>query len=119
MAIIYSYMYFINEDFFKKIFGKKPNKKLKNINTYVNDIIQFLNENDIYDWDDFLTMKNFDYEVVKSLINHEKTKEESEEIYFRVRLKLSNRPQLRTYLKELEENEDFEKCNIILKKLSN
>ena len=120
MANIYTYMEFINEEFFKRIFGKrKSNKKFKKIENDVENIINFLNDNEIYDWDDFLNMKTFDREVVKSLINHDKTKDESEEIYFRIRMELSNNQQLREYLKELENKEDFERCAIVLKKLSN
>lgn len=109
-------MEFINEEFFKRVFGKS--KKSKNLDTEVDNIINFLNENEIFDWDDFLKMKTFDKEVVKSLLNHNKTKKESEELLFKVRLSLSNNSQLRGYLKELENNEDYEKCAIIIKKLS-
>jgi len=34
-------------------------------------------------------------------------------------MELSNNQQLREYLKELENKEDFERCTILLKKLSN
>jgi hypothetical protein len=41
-----------------------------------------------------------------------------EEIRFRIRLELSDRRQLLDYIKELEQNEEYEKCARIVKKIS-
>jgi hypothetical protein len=43
---------------------------------------------------------------------------ELEEIRFRIKLELSNRNQLKEYLKELEQIEDYEKCAQVLKMMS-
>jgi hypothetical protein len=43
---------------------------------------------------------------------------ELEEIRFRIRLELSDRRQLLDYIKELEQNEEYEKCARIVKKIS-
>ena len=43
---------------------------------------------------------------------------ELEEIRFRIKLELSNRKQLLDYIKELEQNEEYEKCARIVKKIS-
>jgi hypothetical protein len=40
------------------------------------------------------------------------------EIRFRIRLELSDRRQLLDYIKELEQNEEYEKCARIVKKIS-
>ena len=40
------------------------------------------------------------------------------EVRFNLRLELYNKEQLRDYLKELEENEEYEKCTKVLKKIS-
>ena len=44
---------------------------------------------------------------------------ELEEVRFKLRIELSSRQQLKDYLKELESNEEYEKCALIVKKLSN
>jgi hypothetical protein len=40
------------------------------------------------------------------------------EVRFNLRLELFNKEQLREYLKELESNEEYEKCAKVLKKIS-
>lgn len=44
--------------------------------------------------------------------------EDLKEIRFLIRLELSNTQQLKEFLRELEENEEYEKCARIIKKLS-
>lgn len=120
MGRIRNYMDFINEEFFKNVFKKKKEKAYNNkIDEKVESIIDFLKENGIIDWNDFQNMGKFDEEVVKSLITHDaKDQEEINNIYFRIRLELSDKEQLKEYLKELENEEDYEKCAIIVKKIS-
>lgn len=121
MRNINTYTDFINEEFFKRIFKSKkqsPESK-KRIDICVEYLIKFLSDNDIVDWDDFENMKTFDREIVNRLIDKSvKDMSELEEVRFKIRLDLSNRKQLLKYKKELEDAEEYEKCAMIVKKLS-
>lgn len=120
MRRIYKYDNFINEEFFKKIIGRKKVEKKPELDSCVEEIMNFLNENGIWTWDDFITSGKFDRDVINKLIDHAaKDMKELNEIRFKLRLELSNPKQLREWIKELEENEDYEKCATILKKINN
>lgn len=121
MSKIHNYGDFLNEEFFKKIFGrKKPKIQSKsNIDICIEEIIKFLNDNKIYTWDDFIYSKKTDkYTINKIIDGYANNMRELEEIRFRLKLELSNRNQLKEYLKELEQNEDYEKCAQVLKMMS-
>lgn len=121
MSKIDNYTDFINEEFFKKIFknGKKTSQKSK-IDSCVEEIMNFLNENGIYTWDDFLFSKKADKYIINKIIDVSTSNmKELEEVRFKLRLELSGRQQLKDYLKELELNQEYEKCALIVKKLSN
>ena len=80
----------------------------------------FLSDSDINDWNDFIKMKPFDKDIINRLIDSEtKNVEDLKEVRFRIRLELSDMPQLLEYKKELEDSEEYEKCALIVKKLSN
>ncbi len=120
---INSYDEFINEEFFKKLYNSSKknskNKKLNRVDSCVDGILNFLAENDVYSWDKFLSMPAFDRSVIDKLIDSEiKTMDELKEVKFRIRLELSDRKQLLEYKDELESNEEYEKCALIVKKLS-
>ena len=123
MCRIYKYDDFINEEFFKKIFGKPKKKEIiqkSKINTCVEEIISFLEYNGVYTWDDFISSKKFNKDVINKLIDHHaKDMNDLKEIRFKIRLELSSRQQLKDYIKELEHEEEYEKCAQIVKKLSN
>ena len=117
------YSQFINEEFFKKIFNNsmKKNKttKLSRVDSCVVNILDFLSENDVYNWDGFMKMSQFDRDVINKLIDTEvNSMDELKEVRFRVRLELSNREQLIEYKNELELEEEYEKCAQIVKKLT-
>ena len=117
------YSQFINEEFFKKIFNnsKKKNKttKLSRVDSCVVNILDFLSENDVYNWDGFMKMSQFDRDVINKLIDTEvNSMDELKQVRFRIRLELSNREQLIEYKNELELEEEYEKCALIVKKLS-
>ena len=118
------YNQFINEEFFKKLFNnsKKRNKttKLSRVDSCVVNILDFLSENDVYNWNQFLKMSQFDRDVIDKLIDSEvNTMGELKEVRFKLKLELSNRQQLKNLLKEMEIGEEYEKCALIVKKLSN
>jgi hypothetical protein len=120
---INKYGEFINEEFFRKLYNSsKKNSKVKKTNkvdSCVEGILNFLAENDVYNWDKFLAMPAFDRSVIDKLIDSEiKTMDELKEVKFRIRLELSDRKQLLEYKDELESNEEYEKCALIVKKLS-
>ena len=117
------YSQFINEEFFKKIFNNSKKKtkssKLGRVDTCVNSILDFLAENDVYKWNQFLKMSQFDRDVIDKLIDSEvKTMDELKEVRFRIKLELADRKQLMDYKDELESNEEYEKCALIVKKIS-
>jgi hypothetical protein len=117
------YSQFINEEFFKKLFNnsKKKNKttKLSRIDSCIVNILDFLSENGVYNWNGFMKMSVFDRDVINKLIDSEvKTMDELKEVRFRIRLELSDREQLIEYKNELELEEEYEKCALIVKKLS-
>ena len=117
------YSQFINEEFFKKIFNnsKKKNKttKLSRVDSCVVNILDFLSENDVYNWDGFMKMSQFDRDVINKLIDTDvNSMDELKQVRFRIRLELSNREQLIEYKNELELEEEYEKCALIVKKLS-
>ena len=117
------YSQFINEEFFKKIFNnsKKKNKttKLSRVDSCVVNILDFLSENDVYNWNGFMKMSQFDRDVINKLIDTEvNSMDELKQVRFRIRLELSNREQLIEYKNELELEEEYEKCALIVKKLS-
>lgn len=94
-------------NFFKILINKKKLER----------IITFLSDNNIKNWNDYENLESFDKELIKNIIskidnNH------PEELLFRLRVELSNKNQLLEYIKELEANEEYEKCSIILKKIS-
>lgn len=122
MSKINNYGDFLNEEFFKKIFGRKKSKPQtnSNIDICIEEIIKFLNDNEIYTWDDFIFSKKVDRQIINQIIDSmTKNMKELEEIRFRLRLELSNRTQLKEYLKELEQKEEYEKCAKILKAMNN
>ena len=120
MGKINNYDDFLNEEFFRKIFKKGKQSQKSQIDSCVAEILDFLNENGIYTWDDFLYSKKADKYIINKIIDTStKNMKELEEVRFKLRLELSSRQQLKDYLKELEQNEEYEKCARIIKKLSN
>lgn len=113
---------FINEEFFKRFFnkGKKATQESKNrIQDCVNTVVKFLRENDINDWNDYMNSGKFDKYVIDSIIDKSvENMQELEEVRFGIRLELSDRQQLLDYKQELEDDEEYEKCALIVKKLS-
>lgn len=119
---VVKYGEFINEEFFKRLFnkGKKQTQESKNrVKDCVDNIIKFLKDNDINDWNDFMSSGKFDKYVIDSIIDKSvENMRELEEVRFGIRLELSDRQQLLDYKQELEDDEEYEKCALIVKKLS-
>jgi hypothetical protein len=122
MSKVNNYEEFINEGFFRKVFGKKKkstNTVKSRIDLCVDEIVKFLSDNNIYTWDRFGSSTKFERDTVNKLIDHSAMNmKELGEIRFRIRLELSDRRQLLDYIKELEKNEEYEKCARIVKKIS-
>lgn len=120
MSKIYNYDDFLNEEFFRKIFGKKKKSEKKSmVDQCVEEIINFLNENGIYSWDDFIYSKKADKYIINKIIDASTSNmKELEEVRFKLKIELSSRQQLKDLLKEMEVSEEYEKCALIVKKLS-
>jgi len=117
MKRIETYLDFINEEFFKKI--KSSKRKNKRVDDAVQNILKFLQDNEIYDWNDFEKMSSFDREIVNKLIDHTaKDMNDVKDIRFELKLELCDSFQLREYLKELESLEEYEECALVLKKIN-
>jgi hypothetical protein len=101
------YNQFIKEDFIDRVIR------------CTDGILYFLKDNDINDWNEFIKMSQFQKDVINKMIDEEvKDMKELGEVRFNLKLELSDKEQLREYLKELEENEEYEKCAKVLKKIS-
>lgn len=121
MSKINKYNDFLNEEFFKKISQRGTQQQQKSkIDQCVEDILHFLNERGIFTWEQFIYSKKIDkYTINKTIDSSTKNMKELEEVRFKLRLELSTRQQLKDYLKELESSEEYEKCVLVVKKLSN
>lgn len=115
-----NYSQFINEAFFRKI-KKSKNivSKSESIKACVEEIINFLQDNNIYNWNQFLGMSPFKREVINKIIDSKVTTlSDVKEVTFLLKLHLCDRKQLRELISEYEISEDYEKCSEILKKLN-
>jgi hypothetical protein len=93
-------------------FNNKVNKGYRNV-------LNYLIKNDIKTWDDFQQLNQKYKTIVNNLIDVYVHKyEDVKDVVFLVRVGLSNKEQLEEYLNELEQKEEYEKCKIILDKLS-
>ena len=115
---VINYSQFINESFYKKIKKSKKNTTSSNsIESCLVEIINYLEENNIYNWNQFLGMSPLKREVVNKIIDKLNSLSESKEIIFLLKLNLYDRLQLRELISEYEESGDWNKCSQILKKL--
>jgi hypothetical protein len=89
------------------------------INKIVRDVIFFLKQNDINNWEDYTNMEKIDREIIKNLIKQEcdDDNDSCDEIYFKIKLNISNKSELLIFLKEMEDTEEYEKCAVIAKKI--
>lgn len=117
---VYRYEEFINEAFFRKIKKNKNSlSKSDSIKLCSEEIINFLNDNNIYTWNNFLGMSPFKREVINKMIDVKvDSLKEVKEVIFLLKLELCNRSQLQNLISEYESEEDYEKCSQILKKLN-
>ena len=89
------------------------------IKSCTDGILYFLKDNNINDWNEFVNMSQFKRDVINKMIDKQvKDMKELGEVRFNLKLELSDVEQIREYLKELEKNEEYEKCAKVLKKIS-
>lgn len=114
-----NYSEFINEGFFRKLKSRKKSKFVGDkIENCKNEIINFLEDNGIFNWNDFERMTPFQRDVINKIVDKNvDTLKDLKEVTFKIRLELSNPIQLKEYLKELESQEEYEMCAKILQKL--
>jgi hypothetical protein len=80
-------------------------------------IIKFLDENGVRSWDRFIEWDFARNAVTKIIDTSVKTNEELIEVKFYIKLHLANINQLKSMLKKYEDLEEYEKCDLIQKKL--
>jgi hypothetical protein len=89
------------------------------IQSCTDGILYFLKDNNINNWNEFVNVSQFKRDVINKMIDKQvKDMNELGEVRFNLKLELSDVEQLREYLKELENNEEYEKCAKVLKKIS-
>ena len=81
--------------------------------------MEFKRDNQIQDWNDYMKISTSDRDIIHSIIDSSvKNMAELEEVRFRIRLELSDRDQLMEYKNELEKVEEYEKCALVVKKIT-
>lgn len=117
---VVNYEDFLNETFFSKIKkGKNAKSASVRVNDCVSKILSFLDENEIFDWNKFLSLSHTDRQIVDRIIDlNVNNLKELQEVRFRIKLELFDKKQLLDFKSELEENEEYEKCALVVKKLS-
>lgn len=121
MSIIIKYKDFMNEEFFSffKKSGKNMPVKKSRVDECVKNILEFMRDNQIQDWNDYMKISTSDRDIIHSIIDSSvKNMAELEEVRFRIRLELSDRDQLMEYKNELEKVEEYEKCALVVKKIT-
>lgn len=110
MSVISKYI-----DFLKK--RKGDLKKLNEIDICLSEILEFLKSNNIHNMDDYESCSRFIKNTINSIIDSYSNLEPYE-IRFKIALNLSNKKQLLELLKSMEDNEEYEKCSEIIKRIN-
>jgi hypothetical protein len=102
-----------------KKFFEFNNQDLDKIQMCANSVLEFLDTIECKNWNHLVDLDRYSREIVNDIINNYcETIEELNEVKFLIRLKLSNKKQLQSLLKEYESIEDYEKCQLILKQIN-
>lgn len=113
---------FTNEIFSSNWFANSKKSTIESkskVEECVDDIIKFLDDNQINDWTEF-TSKKFNRFVVDKLIDsYCASDKDVDEVKFKLRLNLCNIDQLKKMLSEYESLEEYEKCQQIVKSINN
>jgi hypothetical protein len=104
-----------------EIFNFKLNEnKSTSIDDCVNVVVSFLKDNQIDTWTEFIETSKFDKFVISKIIDsYCDNLDELNEVRFKLRLKLCDVSQLKDMLKEYEQLEEFEKCQVIKSQIEN
>ena len=104
-----------------EIFNLKLNEnKSNNIDDCVDVVVSFLKDNQIDSWTEFIETSKFDKFVISKIIDsYCDNLNELNEVRFKLRLKLCDVTQLKDMLKEYEQLEEFEKCQVIKIQIEN
>jgi hypothetical protein len=101
-----------------KLKSKEDSNKLNKIDSCIEDIIDFLKDNNINNWDEFMNASGFERWTVNTIIDSNcENKEDLDEVRFKVKLRLSNLEQLKDMLTEYEDLEEYEKCSEVQKQI--
>jgi len=104
-----------------EIFNFKLNENnSNNIDDCVNVVVSFLKDNQIDSWTEFIETAKFDKFVISKIIDsYCDNLNALNEVRFKLRLKLCDVSQLNDMLKEYEQLEEFEKCQVIKNQIEN
>lgn len=80
-------------------------------------IIKFLDENGVRSWDRFVEWDFARNTVTKIIDTSVRTEEELVEVKFYIKLHLASINQLKSMLKKYEDLEEYEKCDLIQRKI--
>jgi hypothetical protein len=100
---------------------RKPKEIVKSkeeieIQNDVKNLLSFFHDNGVHSISDYNDLNDLEKSFIKSILRS-KNKDHQIEVEFRIELELANRHQLYRMLKMYEEEEDYEKCVIIKRKL--
>lgn len=111
---------------FNELFGfGKSNEPVKptftnKIDECAYDIIEFLDSNNINTWKKFIQGTRFDRFIIDSIIDsYCKDMDDVNEVRYKLKLQLGDKEDLEELLQDCIENEFYEKCSEIKKKLDN
>ena len=106
---------------FNELFSFQKNENTQNrVDDCVNVIVSFLKDNQIETWTEFIETSKFDKFVISKIIDsYCDNLNELNEVRFKLRLKLCDVTQLKDMLKEYEQLEEFEKCQVIKIQIEN
>ncbi len=103
-----------------KLKNKEDSNTLNKIDSCIEDIIDFLKDNNINNWEEFMNASGFERWTVNTIIDSNcENKEDLDEVRFKVKLRLSNLEQLKDMLTEYEDLEEYEKCSEVQKQMQN
>lgn len=102
-----------------KKYSEFISESTKTVESGVETILKFLYDNDINNWSEFETLDFNKKQWVNKLISSSvDSKKDLDELRFRLKLELcDDLDQLKSWLIEYEEMEEYEKCHILQNKI--
>ena len=113
------YIKYLNDSFLRRVFSKKYKRCVRS-KLISKEILKLIKDKGINDWNSYNNMKDIDQDIVNSIIfTKSEDIDQIMEIKFLIRYVLSDKRELMVYLKTLELNEEYEKCQMVFDKIIN